>query len=62
MGHTPVPQAMQAFPECMVEGDTVKAYRNFYVTAKSRFATWKERGTPVWYKNMTQNQKGITIG
>ena len=29
MGHTPVPQAMQAFPECMVEGDTVQTHRNF---------------------------------
>ena len=43
LGHTPVPQAMKQFPECMVEGDTVQAYRNFYNVAKKRFATWKER-------------------
>ena len=60
MGHTPVPQAMQAFPECMVEGDTVQAYRNFYRTAKRRFATWKERPIPNWF--MTQNQKDTMIG
>ena len=59
---TPVPQAMKEFPQCMVEGDTVQAYRNFYVVAKSRFATWKERGAPIWYKNMTQNQNGTMIG
>ena len=57
---TPVPQAMQAFPECMVEGDSVQAYRNFYVKAKRSFATWKERPTPKWY--MTQSQSGIMIG
>ena len=59
---TPVPQAMKEFPQCMVEGDTVQAYRNFYVVAKRRFATWKERGAPLWYKNMTQNQNGTMIG
>jgi len=57
---TPVPQAMQAFPECMVKGDSVQAYRNFYVKAKRSFATWKERPTPKWY--MTQSQSGIMIG
>tara|TARA_A200000113_G_scaffold153293_1_gene138137 strand:+ start:61 stop:636 length:576 start_codon:yes stop_codon:yes gene_type:complete len=49
MGHTPVPQAMKQFPECMVEGDTVQAYRNFYNVAKKRFATWKDRERPYWY-------------
>ena len=59
---TPVPQAMKMFPECMVEGDTVQAYRNFYVVAKRRFATWKEKRIPIWYKNMTQNQNDTMIG
>ena len=49
LGHTPVPQAMKQFPECMVEGDTVQAYRNFYNVAKKRFATWKERESSYWY-------------
>tara|TARA_Y100001972_G_scaffold127222_1_gene183395 strand:- start:1143 stop:1730 length:588 start_codon:yes stop_codon:yes gene_type:complete len=57
---TPVPQAMQAFPECMVKGDSVQAYRNFYVTAKRSFATWKERPIPKWY--MTQSQQDTMIG
>ena len=57
---TPVPQAMKQFPECMVEGDTVQAYRNFYKVAKRRFATWKERPTPSWF--MTQSQKDTMIG
>ena len=59
---TPVPQAMKEFPQCMVEGDTVQAYRNFYVVAKRRFATWTERGAPLWYTTMTQNQNGTMIG
>ena len=59
---TPVPQAMKEFPQCKVDGDSVQAYRNFYVVAKRRFATWKERGAPIWYTNMTQNQNGTMIG
>jgi len=62
MGHTPVPQAMKQFPECMVKDDTVQAYRNFYTVAKKSFATWKERGKPSWYENMTQNPNATMIG
>ena len=58
--NTPVPQAMKAFPECMVKDDTVQAYRNFYKVAKRRFATWKERPIPKWY--MTQSQNDTMIG
>ena len=57
---TPVPQAMKMFPECMVEGDTVQAYRNFYKVAKRSFATWKNRPIPTWFK--TQSQNDIMIG
>ena len=60
MGHTPVPQAMKEFPECLVEGDTVQAYRNLYKVAKRRFATWKHRPIPEWFK--TQSQKDTMIG
>ena len=28
---------MKQFPECMVEGDTVQAYRNFYNVAREAF-------------------------
>ena len=57
---TSVPQAMKQFPECMVEGDTVQAYRNFYKVAKRSFATWKNRPIPTWFK--TQNQSDTMIG
>ena len=47
---TEFPQAMRAFPECMVEGDPVQAYRNYYHVSKS-FAKW-ERGRPApsWWE------------
>ena len=47
--HTPIPQAMKQFPECMVKGDSIQAYRNFYKVAKKSFATWKNRERPEWY-------------
>ena len=56
---TPVPQAMKMFPECMVEGDTVQAYRNLHGCKRS-FATWKNRPIPTWFK--TQNQNDTMIG
>ena len=60
LGHTtPVPQAMKMFPECMVEGDTVQAYRNFYKVAKRSFATWKNRPIPTWFKTQSQNDTMI---
>ena len=59
MGHTPVPQAMKEFPECLVEGDTVQAYRNLYKVAKRRFATWKNRPIPEWFKTQSQNDTMI---
>ena len=33
-----------------------------FIVAKRRFATWKERGAPLWYTTMTQNQNGTMIG
>ena len=57
---TPVPQAMQEFPQCKVDGDSVQAYRNFYKVAKRRFATWKNRPIPTWF--MTQSQNDTMIG
>jgi hypothetical protein len=32
--HTPFYQAMKEFPHCMVPGDPVQAYRNFYLDSK----------------------------
>ena len=44
---TPVPQCMP--DEYKVEGDSVKAYRNYYIGDKSRFAKWKKRPVPPWW-------------
>ena len=47
---TPFPQAMKAYPECMVEGDSITAYRNYYHVSKS-FAKWeKGRKAPYWWE------------
>lgn len=41
----------QAMPEDVkILGDSVAAYRNYYRVHKARFATWKNREVPVWYK------------
>jgi hypothetical protein len=41
---------MAQYPECIVEGNAVKAYRNYYHAAKS-FAVWKKtRPAPSWWE------------
>jgi hypothetical protein len=41
----------QAMPEDVkVPGDSITAYKNYYRVYKKRFATWKNRQTPEWYK------------
>ena len=45
------PQAMKKFPECMVKGDSIKAYKNYYIVAKKEFAKWTNRNIPEWYAN-----------
>ena len=43
-------QAMKMYPECMVPGNAVKAYQNYYHVAK-HFAKWeKGRPAPKWWK------------
>ena len=42
------PQAMPA--DAKIPGDSVAAYRNYYKLYKTRFATWKNREIPEWYK------------
>ena len=50
VGLTPFAQAMSHFPECIVKGDAVKAYRNYYHAAKN-FAVWKKgRPAPHWWE------------
>ena len=47
---TEFPQAMKAYPECMVEGNPVQAYRNYYHRSK-HFAKWeKGRPAPSWWE------------
>lgn len=41
-------------PQCMpdqykVDGNTVQAYRNYYLGDKSRFAVWKNTSLPEWW-------------
>ena len=45
---TEPPQAMP--DDVKVPGDSVTAYRNYYTVHKARFAKWKGRGAPDWYK------------
>jgi len=42
------PQAMPA--DAKIPGDSIAAYRNYYKLYKTRFATWKNRPIPEWYK------------
>lgn len=44
------PPAMKHFPQCIVRGNSVESYRNYYIEAKRSFATWKYRPTPEWYR------------
>jgi len=49
-GLTEFAQAMKMYPECMVPGNAVKAYQNYYHVAK-HFAKWeKGRPAPNWWK------------
>ncbi len=42
------PQVMPE--EYKVPKDPIKAYRNFYVFSKSKFAKWRKRKKPSWYQ------------
>ena len=49
-GLTEFAQAMSHYPDCIVKGDAVAAYRNYYHMAKS-FAKWDwGRPAPDWWK------------
>ena len=56
-GETEYPQCFKTYPECMVEGDPVKGYQNYYNTAKREFqfgkttkkATWTKRPIPYFW-------------
>ena len=44
---TTLPQAMPDY--CKVSGDSIQAYKNYYINEKSYFANWKNRETPEWF-------------
>jgi hypothetical protein len=46
-GFTEPPKAM---PDEFKVKDVVQSYRNYYMGPKSKFATWKNRNVPEWYK------------
>ena len=42
--------AMSHYPDCIVEGDSLKSYHNYYIEAKNSFAKWTKRSVPSWYQ------------
>jgi len=50
IGFTPYAIAMKNYPECIIQGNAVESYRNYYKMVKSSFAQWKKRDAPNWYK------------
>lgn len=59
------PPAMGSHPECIVEGDSVASYRNYYWEAKRGFANWTKREKPEWWNERERIEEetlaGITI-
>ena len=43
------PPAMKHYPDCIVPGDSLQSYKNYYITAKAYFAKWSKRDTPQWF-------------
>jgi hypothetical protein len=41
--------AMKAYPQCIVEGDSLTSYRQFYWEDKREFASWTKRDKPDWW-------------
>jgi hypothetical protein len=49
--------AMAQYPHCIVEGDSLTSYRQFYWEDKRGFAKWTKRDKPEWWKDY--ERKGI---
>lgn len=49
LGFQNVTPAMGEFQDCIVEGDCVTSYRNYFWEAKRRLAKWKRRPIPEWW-------------
>ena len=43
------PPAMKHFPQCIVDGDSIQSYKNYYNEAKAYFAKWSKREQPEWF-------------
>lgn len=56
-GFTQPPPAMSQYPDCIVEGDSIASYRNYYWAAKRDFCVWTRRDKPDWWQNY--ERKGI---
>ena len=50
-GITSPPKAM---PDIYKVKDIIQSYRNYYIGAKSKFATWKNRKKPKWFQDDTK--------
>lgn len=48
--------AMKQYPECIVEGDSISSYRNFYWADKREFAKWTTRDEPGWWKQFKEQE------
>ncbi len=53
IGLTEFAQAMDA--KYQAPGDPVRAYRNFYIAEKSRFAAWTRRRPPKWFSRAVRS-------
>lgn len=50
IGLTDFALGFQDYPECVVAGDPVQSYRNFYKTKKAKMKmNWTKRETPEWF-------------
>lgn len=44
--------AMSQYKQCIVEGDSIQSYRNYYWEAKADMAKWTKRNKPVWWTEL----------
>ena len=47
------PPAMSHYPQCIVPGDSIQSYKNYYNEAKAYFAKWTNRQQPEWFEGST---------
>jgi hypothetical protein len=56
-GFTEPTPAMSQYPQCIVEGDSMTSYRQFYWEDKRSFAKWTKREAPEWWKEYEREGK-----